>query len=182
MGVGLRWVRFGWVRVRLPARRRRKKTDADKDSRAQNKISYNSFGLHARAETGRFLSLLSFSTPRAQQQQQKKNHTTSAPTLRFNRRRQVSDRWPRQNGPPSRPNHTKKQERAQPKRVNASLNQIWPGQSRKRDPSQQLAFKDSMTRGVLWFALRIAFHCVLHRFGSLGIRECWLFHRLYRFG
>ena len=35
-------------------------------------------------------------------------------------------------------------------------------------PRAQYAFKDSMIHGVLQFALRIAFRCVLHRSGTQG--------------
>ena len=34
----------------------------------------------------------------------------------------------------------------------------------------QYAFKDLMTHGILQFALRIAFRCVLHRCKNLDIR------------
>ena len=34
-----------------------------------------------------------------------------------------------------------------------------------------LAFKDPMTRGILQFALRIAFRCVLHRYGNQDIHR-----------
>lgn len=37
-------------------------------------------------------------------------------------------------------------------------------------PRAQLAFKDSMIRGILQFTLRIAFRCVLHRCKSQDIR------------
>ena len=37
-------------------------------------------------------------------------------------------------------------------------------------PRAQGAFKDSMVHGILQFTLRIAFRCVLHRYGSLDIR------------
>jgi hypothetical protein len=37
-------------------------------------------------------------------------------------------------------------------------------------PRAQLAFKDSMIRGILQFTLRIAFRCVLHRCRSQDIR------------
>ena len=37
-------------------------------------------------------------------------------------------------------------------------------------PRAQVAFKDSMIRGILQFTLRIAFHCVLHRCKSQDIR------------
>ena len=37
-------------------------------------------------------------------------------------------------------------------------------------PEAQLAFKILMTHGVLQFALRIAFRCVLHRCESQDIR------------
>ena len=33
------------------------------------------------------------------------------------------------------------------------------------------AFKDLMTRGILQFALRIAFRCVLHRYGNQDIHR-----------
>jgi hypothetical protein len=38
------------------------------------------------------------------------------------------------------------------------------------EPRAQLAFKDSMIRGILQFTLRIAFRCVLHRCKSQDIR------------
>ena len=37
-------------------------------------------------------------------------------------------------------------------------------------PRAQFAFKDSMVHGILQFTLRIAFRCVLHRYGSQDIR------------
>ena len=37
-------------------------------------------------------------------------------------------------------------------------------------PLAQGAFKTSMVHGILQFTLRIAFRCVLHRYGSLDIR------------
>ena len=37
-------------------------------------------------------------------------------------------------------------------------------------PRAQFAFKDSMIHGILQFTLRIAFRCVLHRYGSQDIR------------
>ena len=37
-------------------------------------------------------------------------------------------------------------------------------------PEAQCAFKDLMTHGILQFALRIAFRCVLHRCKSQDIR------------
>jgi hypothetical protein len=37
-------------------------------------------------------------------------------------------------------------------------------------PRAQLAFKNSMIRGILQFTLRIAFRCVLHRCKSQDIR------------
>ena len=37
-------------------------------------------------------------------------------------------------------------------------------------PQAQCAFKDSMVHGILQFTLRIAFRCVLHRYGSQDIR------------
>ena len=39
-------------------------------------------------------------------------------------------------------------------------------------PEAQYAFKDLMTHGILQFALRIAFRCVLHRCKSQDI-HCW---------
>ena len=42
------------------------------------------------------------------------------------------------------------------------------------------AFKDLMTRGILQFALRIAFRCVLHRYGNQDIhRLTFLFFDFY---
>ena len=41
---------------------------------------------------------------------------------------------------------------------------LWP------KPGAQVAFKDSMVHGILQFTLRIAFRCVLRRYGSLDIR------------
>lgn len=38
------------------------------------------------------------------------------------------------------------------------------------EPRAQVAFKDSMIRGILQFTLRIAFRCVLHRCKSQDIR------------
>ena len=38
------------------------------------------------------------------------------------------------------------------------------------EPRAQVAFKDSMIRGILQFTLRIAFRCVLHRCRSQDIR------------
>ena len=42
----------------------------------------------------------------------------------------------------------------------------------------QYAFKDLMTHGILQFALRIAFRCVLHRCKNLDIR-CWKLFTIY---
>ena len=41
-------------------------------------------------------------------------------------------------------------------------------------PLARSAFKDLMTRGILQFALRIAFRCVLHRYGNQDIHR-WKF-------
>jgi hypothetical protein len=38
-------------------------------------------------------------------------------------------------------------------------------------PQAQFAFEDLMTRGILQFALRIAFRCVLHRYGNQDIHR-----------
>ncbi|KAH6556082.1 hypothetical protein KP509_14G098900 [Ceratopteris richardii] len=38
------------------------------------------------------------------------------------------------------------------------------------EPRAQVAFKNSMIRGILQFTLRIAFRCVLHRCKSQDIR------------
>ena len=46
-------------------------------------------------------------------------------------------------------------------------------------PRVQDAFKDLMIHGVLQFALRIAFRCVLHRYGSRDIHRMELALWLY---
>ena len=48
------------------------------------------------------------------------------------------------------------------------------------NPRAQVAFKDSMIRGILQFTLRIAFRCVLHRCKSQDIRcrESFSFFRV----
>ena len=42
---------------------------------------------------------------------------------------------------------------------------------RRTAEAVQVAFKDLMIHGILQFALRIAFRCVLHRCGSQDIRR-----------
>lgn len=66
-----------------------------------------------------------------------------------------------------------------PPRITSLRGGWWAGRGGREDaqagmpldePRAQVAFKDSMIRGILQFTLRIAFRCVLHRCKSQDIR------------
>ena len=65
----------------------------------------------------------------------------------------------------SPPAHRRPGERSVP-RIDAQAGVPWTGW-----PRAQLAFKDSMVRGILQFTPRTAFRCVLHRCESQDIRR-----------